>query len=83
MDGFQLERKRKSEGVDQNDLAIALGLSDRSTLTDVENGRIPPKEEWIYTALGMIERLKSMTSDELAEMRDRRRREGRRAAALI
>jgi transcriptional regulator with XRE-family HTH domain len=61
MDGFQVLRARKEAGISQGDLAKALNLSSRNSLTDVENGLIEITTDWAIKAISKIRELKTQT----------------------
>ncbi len=66
MDGFQILRTRKGaskgELISQQELAKALGLSSRNTLTDVENGSVPVKEDWAWMVIAKIQEIRDKRS---------------------
>jgi len=54
MTGQDIEKARTAAGVNQTKLAKALGLVDRSSLCDIENGRIEVTERWVLSVMSVI-----------------------------
>lgn len=54
MNGIDIRRARESAKVNQTDLAKALGLVDRATLTDIENGTIEVTTAYVLKAISVI-----------------------------
>lgn len=54
MDGFEVLRARRIRRMSQMKALRLLGLSMRSTLTDVELDRLGVTEEWLERAVGAI-----------------------------
>lgn len=55
MNGYDIHRARDAARVSQGDLASALGLVHRSTLTDIESGAVEVTTAWALKAIATIE----------------------------
>ncbi|HEY3297019.1 MAG TPA: helix-turn-helix transcriptional regulator [Armatimonadota bacterium] len=55
MNGSDIKRARETAGVNQQELADALGLVNRSALTDIESGAIEVAPGWALKAIGIID----------------------------
>lgn len=54
MTGGDIKRARNGAKVNQADLAEALGLVHRTSLTDIESGAIEVTSAWALKAIGTI-----------------------------
>ena len=51
---YRLQAVRKAKGLALRPCAVLLGIS-KSTLSDIENGRIVPSVKWLATAAAKLE----------------------------
>ena len=54
MNGSDIRKVREAAKVSQEDLRIALGISHRSAIADIEADRIPVIEQYILRVIGTI-----------------------------
>lgn len=66
MDGSQILLARRAARVTQEELAEALDLVHRGTLTDIESGAVEVTDAWVYKAVTAIDRLKAERSEQAA-----------------
>lgn len=54
MTGFDILKARKQANVSQTPLAKRLGLTNRCTLTDIEDGTVRVTKAWIEKAIAAV-----------------------------
>lgn len=63
MNGQDIQRARESAKVSQQQLADALGLVQRGTLTDIERGAVEVTSAWALKAIGAISGISAERDD--------------------
>lgn len=67
MNGTDIRNARKAAHVNQSDLAEALGLLHRTSLTDVESNAIEVTDAYVLKALGCISGIVAQRQHETPE----------------